>query len=267
MQPNDPQSLSQLMDGEWQGLDPSDCAASACRDPALQAKWARWHLIRDALHNEPLRVESGLAERVRVALRDEPAYSNVASIGGDRLASTSVDQPVAGSDDAAEAARGMSATSAAGGMAERRGPVTAATRGMSLRGGLGGFALVASVALVTAVGINLWRDAAPLADGVPVTASVPVPTADVPIGELASAGPVDTARRRVLPAEASQAPFVAPVPGASGTHWVTSATDRVSDAENRLNLLLSQHIESSPAAETGGMLPYSRLIGYDALGQ
>jgi len=34
-----------------------------------------------------------------------------------------------------------------------------------------------------------------------------------------------------------------------------------------LNKLLSRHIESSPTARMGGILPYSRIVGYDSTEQ
>ena len=50
----------------------------------------------------------------------------------------------------------------------------------------------------------------------------------------------------------------------SGAYWSDAGSrERRADSEARLNMFLSQHIESSPTGERQGMLPYSRLVGYD----
>ena len=85
----DKQTLSQMMDGEWQDIDRSACVAGLCRDAELKASWARWHLVRDALRGEPVApAPSGLAARIRAAVGEEPAYSNVATWPGGAEART-----------------------------------------------------------------------------------------------------------------------------------------------------------------------------------
>ena len=50
----------------------------------------------------------------------------------------------------------------------------------------------------------------------------------------------------------------------TGAYWsAPGEAVRRASSEARLNMFLSQHIESSPTAEREGMLPYSRLVGYD----
>jgi len=74
---SDEEKLSQLMDGEWHQLAPAESVASLCADEAQRARWMRYHLIRDALRNEPVQVDTGLAARISAAIDDEEDYSNV----------------------------------------------------------------------------------------------------------------------------------------------------------------------------------------------
>lgn len=50
----------------------------------------------------------------------------------------------------------------------------------------------------------------------------------------------------------------------SGTYWVVG-NQRIedTDTEERLNSLLSDHLETSTARSVSGALPYGRLVGYD----
>ena len=75
--PIDEEKLSQLMDGEWDGLNPSDCVAGICNDEALRSKWGRYHLIRDVMKSEPIQVDDKLASSICAAIADEPTYSNI----------------------------------------------------------------------------------------------------------------------------------------------------------------------------------------------
>ena len=82
MQPVDRETLSQLMDGEWQDIEPSQCVKGICQDEHLRATWARYHLIRDAMKNEPVEANTDLAARIQASIQDEITYSNVSAIGG-----------------------------------------------------------------------------------------------------------------------------------------------------------------------------------------
>jgi len=49
-----------------------------------------------------------------------------------------------------------------------------------------------------------------------------------------------------------------------GTHWsAPSEAARDRELEQRLNLYLSDHLEHATIGKVHGMLPYSRLVGYD----
>ena len=81
MKHEDQQFLSDLMDGEWHGLDLRRAVAETCGDEALRAKWSRYHLARHAMQHEPLLPAGSIAERVARAVAEEPTYSNVTALG------------------------------------------------------------------------------------------------------------------------------------------------------------------------------------------
>jgi len=208
------ETLSQLMDGEWQDIDAASCVEDACADTELQAKWSRYHLIRDVMRNEAVTIDTPLTSRISAAIEDEPTYSNVAVLNTDNK----------------RQARSTEKTSSQPSM---------------LKLGAGGFALAACVALATVVGLNVWQGGAPGNNASSVQSVAGV--------NGTNAG--QQAIGVVLP----EVEFVSN----KGTYWVTPTAQRSSAAERRLNMLLSEHIENSPTADRQGMLPYSRLVGYD----
>ncbi len=217
------ETLSQLMDGEWQDLDPNDSVKSICNDDELKSTWSRYHIIRDVIKNEPVAFNSSLCDRISAAIDDEPSYSNVAVLGA---------QTKTSSDESAT-------------------PATQAKPSSRWQTGLTGLGLAACVAMVTVVGLNYWQQ-----DGFDNSAIQTASTTNDNASSVERVVAQPTIPGVVLP----QVELVAN----TGTHWVTSgAQQRNAAVEKRLNMLLSQHIENSPTAERQGMLPYSRLVGYD----
>ncbi|MFK8078739.1 MAG: sigma-E factor negative regulatory protein [Granulosicoccus sp.] len=219
---NDHQKLSQLMDGEWHDLNPADCVANLCADEALRAKWARFHMIRDALKSEPVHADTALASRICDAIKDEPSYSNITPFSGTSALpiATVKEEPVV------------------------EPPVSAPveSRPSWVNTGVAGFALAASVALVTVVGLNLFQQTDQ------ASVSVVAGGSDV-------ATPYDQGDEAVLPV----VDFVAN----TGSFWMSPASSRRVSDEQRLNMMLSRHIENSPTSVREGLLPYSRLVGYE----
>lgn len=254
MQHPDRETLSQLMDGEWQDIEPSQCAAGICADDTLRSTWARYHLIRDSMNNAGVHAGYGLAGSVREAIEHEPVYSNVSSIAGDDV------------DAAATASAGVQQ---AGGEVAAFG---------TWRRAASGFAVAASVALVTVVGLNVWQGSSPgggLASGIGSGTDTVVGSAN---SIIADAGNQLVSRQAATTGEAGSlnGQLVSPqIPVAvlpqveyvanRGAYWVTPQSTREAAIEERLNMFLSQHIENSPTADRQGMLPYSRLVGYDQI--
>jgi len=216
------------MDGEWQDLDADECVKAACADEEMRAKWSRYHLVRDVIRNDDITLNSSLTSRISSAIADEPTYSNVSSINvAHKSRSNSV-----------------SATSA------QANPSQLPAEPVKRRGSaLAGFAVAACVALATLIGLNVWQGAPGTGSNVQTVAGI------------ADNGLTTPAQATLPGVTLPEVEFVAN----RGTFWVTPESKRSPAVEKRLNALLSQHIEASPTAERTGMLPYSRLVGYDSV--
>lgn len=301
MKDSDLEILSAVMDGEGHALDVRRAVLELCGDEEARARWARYHLARDAMRAEGLAPCGSVAARISAALADEPSYSNVTAIGGAAVVPASVPAPAAGEGGpdggAADAADAIGPTARSpsdiqppeaqvGG--EAAAGLVAPARGRSAtRTFAAGFGLAASVALVTFLGLNAWQDGVPGAgtsDGDVSVASAEDAAEATPAPEAGSSAiMLASSDRPAVPyASASREPsdpFSLQLPGAplprvelvantgvydAGAYWVApDSSARGADSEERLNLLLSRHIEYSPTSERQGMLRYSRLVGYD----
>jgi len=278
----DKERLSQLMDGDWAGIDLGRSVVGVCGDKVLRDKWARYHLVRDAMRHEPVDATNELAARICAAVSMEAAYTNVTTLAGSGLAGngsadsdedaaepssavqSSADQ--AGADQRGADQRGADQMGADQRGADQRGVdqmdddlTDVATRSASsrpIRTLAAGFGLAASVALVTVVGLDAWQDAS---DNEYLTAGI----AGERVGDDAALPTTPVIGQQVAGAPLPVVQFVSD----SGAYWTApESTERRTASEDRLNMFLSQHIENSPTAERQGMLPYSRLVGYDERG-
>lgn len=289
--PNPPmnnEKLSQLMDGEWHELNPSDCVKGVCSDETLRGKWARYHLIRDVMKNESMQVDEQLVSRICSAIQDEPEYSNVTVFASPTaMSAESTDANIirtADSDD--DAAPVDAADEADGTIAAPHAPVThAAVPDAKKSGvfgtGVTGLAVAASVAVMTVAGMNVWQDQSPAGD-VPATqaATTSIATASPETRTVAAVNELAIAPDSVVAASGNgldtDNAFSRQVDGAplpvvefvanTGSYWVSPNTAERVDHEVRLNTFLSQHLENSPTSSREGLLPYSRLVGYDERG-
>lgn len=67
------EQLSALVDGEVGDAERGLLIRRILKDPSLQQRWERYHLISDALRsNLPVGVNCELAQRIQNAIRDEP---------------------------------------------------------------------------------------------------------------------------------------------------------------------------------------------------
>ena len=284
--------LSQLMDGEWHKLDRSECVASLCADASLRSKWARYHMIRDVMKNEPVQADLALVSRICSAVDREPAYTNITPFSaagkGARLDTpVSEDSPVTmeesgasadavGSTDDNEAAISAPAQPLSRSQAEAEAERSDAVRKRSWANtGVAGFALAASVALITVVGVNVFEQQS--SSGVPVVGNAPeAGVADLSTSvaqtqqtnaTTSGSDAIQTPQVGAVDDSIAVLPVVDFVANTSGAYWVSPESSmRVSD-EERLNMMLSDHIENSPTASREGLLPYSRLVGYRTLEQ
>jgi hypothetical protein len=243
------------MDGEWDELNASDCVKGVCGDVELRNKWARYHLIRDVLKNEPVQADIQLVTRICAAIADEPAYSNITSIA----IHPQVQAPVAlTGETASDQSLAGSGRSGSGNSGSR----FAVPRKDWLRTGMSGFALAASVAAVTVVGMDLWQQQQP-AQGQSVASSNTAGSSSAGAFFASNTtGPLEYSPVFYRQNQGLRLPEVDLVAN-NGSFWVSpQSAHRVVD-ENRLNLFLTQHLESSLTADREGLLPYSRLVGYD----
>lgn len=117
------------------------------------------------------------------------------------------------------------------------------------RTGLVGLGVAASVAMVTVVGMNKVQNGSQPAQVAAVMQNDPITTVTA----------ADAFSQQVPGAPLPQVEFVAN----TGAFWVSPVSTKRVAAEEKLNMFLSQHIENSPTTVREGMLPYSRLVGYD----
>lgn len=275
--------LSQLMDGEWHELDRAECVASLCSDETLRSKWARYHIIRDAMKNEPVQADPLLVSRICSAIDDEPAYSNITPFGATGASARVGSVAATGSpatldennvtvDNTTEAQIPAMPVSQ---VQVQASGIDAARKPSWVNTGVAGFALAASVALVTVVGVNVFDQQATAPDVSTVASnasgSVVAPaTTGVVTQPLTQTASVENVLQLPQAGEVQGDSAVLPVVdfvANTGSYWASpDSSMRVSD-EERLNMMLSQHIEHSPTASREGLLPYSRLVGYRAIEQ
>lgn len=252
--PGKAEKLSQLMDGEWHELNPSECVAGICSDQELRGKWARYHLIRDVMKNEAIRPDENVAARICAAIADEPTYSNI----------TPLTKASASSGPGKEALGAESELKARLNQSELPTPASypltdsaPSSRRRSLFGtGMAGFAVAASVAAVTVVGLNTWQSQGSDPGILPTIASNPP----------SSPGNTNAFSQQLEGTRLPVVEFVANTGQSNtGLFWISPETDERAGGEVQLNRLLSQHLENSATALREGLLPYSRLVGYDEL--
>lgn len=231
--------ISSLMDGEWGDLDASASLADVCASKEQQEVWARYHLARDAMRGESVEGSFSIASAVSAAIADEPVYTNVTAIGA-RAEDSFMTGGTAAAESSAETVPNSDQNF------DRR-----QTKPGGFRWGLGaaGLGIAASAALATFIGLNHLGLAKPSnATGGLVAGTQTLVAPGAPSGQAGfdfsdRQAPVDLVSNR-------------------GSFWVGESGQRV-EAESRLNMLLSDHIENSPVSDWSGMLPYSRLVGYD----
>jgi len=273
------ESLSAAMDNDWddrahvsellgQTLQPSSMQAE------LRNKFERYHLIRDAMHKElSPALTPDFSSRISAAIADEPAIIAPSAMrpAAESVTGASADQNTAdfaGYKAKAEQKNEQHKKATSGGMF-----------GNVVGAGIGGFAVAASAALIALVGFNVIDQSnglqAPAVNVAATTTSPALDTQDINVVRVAQSltEPQDgilsirqtfsddvNLNQVVESFSSTPIEFVSN----SGTFWVRDGQGRNVANEERLNKLLSRHIESSPTARMGGILPYSRIVGYDA---
>lgn len=260
------EKLSLLMDGEWRGLSTERSVAAICSDQALRDKWARYHIIRDSMNGEPVRTDNDLASSISMAIADEPTYSNVCAFnadeaGGDQNASSLVSSELVDQNSSAQRIDFVGTQQKTPSNAEHN---SNAETPSWLNTGLIGLSLAASVAMITVVGLNMSEEQG----GSPFSSSVASVAQPVQTSE-----PLESSDAQSLAGRASGTDLSTPhVPEVelvanTGAFWMSPESSTRVAHEERLNRMLSLHIESSPTAVREGFLPHSRFVRYKEISQ
>jgi len=255
------EQVSYLVDNQNDGVDRTSMLDSLSASTEQREKWERYHLIRDVIQQDyqtPL--PRDFAASVSAAIQQEPsivAFAAPASGDDSELESVAdIAQDTTQEDTAIAPAK---ATVTDFGKARERvsDQNTGSTSGGGWRRAVSGLAVAASVALFALVGLNLWQGNQ---SGDPLVASVGLTPSTSGGGASSEILGVQPPGVRLME-NGGQIEFVSN----TGTYWVSSGDTELSPAnESRLNMYLSQHLEASPTAGVQGLLPYSRLAGYDS---
>lgn len=195
--------------------------------------------VADLCKNEALKAKWERYHLIRDVMRDEPV--NINSALSSRISAAIVDEPVYSN---------VTTLSGAANENISGNSQSAKTLGVmpKWRTGLVGLGIAASVAMVTVIGMNSLQQGGSN-DVSPVLAQ----------SDPAAVSAEDAFSLQVPGVPLPEVEFVAN----TGAFWVSSESTERIEAEDRLNMFLSDHIENSPTTVREGMLPYSRLVGYD----
>ncbi len=220
------EQLSAFMDGEYDTKDNAP-AVSIASDEHLQKTWQRYHLIRDVMQRDYTpTLSTDFAVQLNRKLEMEGLPGMPEQEGMQAAADNESNNIVPIAD---------------GGRSRRRHWMPVA-----------GLAMAASAAAVF-VGVNLNQFDQQGASVVTVAQLQPAEAEPAPEMSLAP----DYSQGRVLPAV---------LISGSGTRWRgNEQTPRNSLVEQRLNSLLTNHLEDAAMGKVHGMLAHSRVVSYDSV--
>lgn len=219
------EKISALMDGSLSPNEVDEAIDSLCADESMREQWQRMHLTRDIMQRES--AESYLGSDFSAGV--------MAALENDEVLIMEAESNVVAVDFAAKST------------AAKPKPAKSWMRPVA------GLAIAASVAMVSVVALRTLQG--PEATDLTVVAG----------NEL---GP-----EFIKESNAAQLPFPSTTNNANfkrvnntGTYWVVDDEKvRDSELEAHLNSYLSDHIEFATMRNVGGMLPYSKLVGYDEI--
>ncbi len=292
---NQLESLSALIDNHWYDNDEvagnvlAGLQGHSQSNQQLREKYERYHLIRDVMQKEQSAIDmSGFADSVSAAIAKEPAIVSPAGVQRNRQARVIGDingdsipeTRTLATDD--RGANVQSLDSARQQKSERSAQKAGGFWSGRVGTGVGGVAVAASAAMVALLGYNLLEQQGSVQQGQQQVAEAPSLINPADSGSVAlnanTALAQSTNVQSVLPAVSdSNQPVLEQFQNSgagnniqfvsnTSTYWVKDGKvnePRNVALEKRLNMLLGHHIESSPTAGLSGMLPYSRLAGYD----
>ena len=297
------ESVSALMDNDWDDESHVNEVLGQIQHPApgqaqMRRKFERYSLIRDAMHKDlGNNVPADFASRISAAIAEEPTIVTPVAISKRSAAVSHIGQQphinLSAADNSAGTIQPTSSESSPqpASLDQHRAKRDARQTSLDKNDGVfwsrfgvgvGGFAVAASAAMVALVGFNVLDQSdgslGPAVGGSPVAAidvqnqtNDVVPTVTVIDQEQFKNATVQAefanndansleGRAVVNSFNNGTIEYVSN----STTFWVRDDNHRNPEMESRLNRFLSQHMENSPTARMGGILPYARIVGYDA---
>ncbi len=246
MNANDPQTIKQLLselaDGELNNSDTNEAIDLACQDQEVRYAWQSTHLVRDVMQAD---YHSALAPdfsaRVSASIAKEPAHEEFAPVASISQARGQREERI----------RGARPVRRASGSA----PVTSMQQPFVLWKPVAGLGLAASLAGATFLFSQLWQseqaDSGQLAQAEQTTTTAP--------NAVASTESVQDLDDLTLQAAVKI--------GNSGTRWRMGSEEapRNEEIEERLNTLLTNHLQDASMGRVNGLISHSRVVGYDTV--
>ena len=236
--------LSAFADGEMNAddqLSDSEIAELACADQEAMAAWQSIHLTRDVLQNEyHSALDSDFASKLseKIYTEEETLQSTVVAMdqARDRLRSADVNQR--------------------SGVEKTPGNSSAKVVTMAIFKPVAGLGLAASLAGGAFLFSQLWNENNGLVGKSDQTvATAPAePSLNVPALNQNDIQQVAVGSTRSIGVDNA------------GTRWRSESSQRNKQVEQRLNALLTNHLEDASMGRVhGGMLSHSRVVSYDSM--
>ncbi len=227
-----------MADDELATDDHNGAIELACTDHDARCAWQSMHLTRDVLQADyHSALDAGFAARLsRQIEREEPPHQD------------SVVSFAAARDT------------------RRRAPSSSTppqSAPFSLWKPVAGLGLAASLAGAAFLFSQLWKSEASLDQQI-------AQIADTPVTAVANTTPVANAVTNTNASDVQTVAFQSGEPsmqvGNAGTRWRTDSTlPRNQQIEQRLNTLLTNHLEDASMGRVHGMLSHSRVVSYDSM--
>ena len=245
------ESLSAFADGEYGDNDPAieaEIISRICQDEDAKSSWASMHLARDVMQGDyHSALPSDFASRISESIANEEAYAMDVDSG--YAATNQLEDNSAGVVSMAQARDKLS---------RRRDRANRAAsqskQPFVLWKPVAGMGLAASLAGAVFVGSQLVESEQP--DSSSVAAVQQEQSTDVVA--IAQQSAIDTQSAATLQAAIRN--------GSGGTRWRTDQdTSRNDTMEERLNILLTNHLEDASMGNVNGLISHSKVVGYDSM--
>ena len=257
------ESLSAFADGEYRS---SDLAAEAevidriCQDEEARSAWACMHLARDVMQGDYNRA---LAPDFASLVSESIAHEEVYAI--DNSATDIARSHAAMSHFEDNSASVVSMAQARDQIARRQGRANRAAptarQPFALWKPVAGLGLAASLAGAAFVFSQLWVSEQPDVSQVAVAQPTGATTQ-----QQQSADVVAATQQSAIDLQSVATLQAGALERNAGTRWRTDQdTSRNDTMEERLNILLTNHLEDASMGSVNGLISHSKVVGYDSM--